>query len=73
MFFICQERYGNPTESLVWKFSLREMVNGALNNLVHQSIDNHVIIEEKGMTLICFRGYIVGKNDLGNELKSPDG
>ena len=49
------------------------MVNGALNNLVHQSIDNHVIIEEKGMTLICFRGYIVGKNDLGNELKSPDG
>ena len=62
----------NPTESLGQKFSLREMVNGALNNLVRQSIDNHLITEEKGMTLTFLGDYIIGKNALGNELKFPD-
>ena len=63
----------NQTKLLGWKVYLSEMGNEALNNLVHRSIDKHLINEEKGMILRFFRDSIVGKNYLGNELKLPDG
>ena len=46
-----QEKPEYPTEIQEWKVSLREMGNGELNTLVHQSIDNHPITEEKGVIL----------------------
>ena len=53
-FFIQTYSRKNPddkTELFEWKVSPCEMGNGALNTLVHQLIDNHLINEEKGMTL----------------------
>ena len=52
------EKTDNPTELWVWKFYLHEMGNVALNTLVNQSIDNHLITEENGMTL-TFLGVIL--------------
>ena len=65
------KKLNDPTELLGWKVSIREMGNEEFNTLVHQSIDKHLINEEKGITLNCFRDSIVGRNYLGNEPKFP--
>ena len=55
---ICQKKPDVPTEHLGWKVYFRKMRNGALNTLVHQSIDNHLIKKENGMTL-TFLGILL--------------
>ena len=48
---IYQEKPDDPTKLLGWKVSICEILNGALDTLFHHSTDNHLITEEKGMTL----------------------
>ena len=48
----------DPTKILVQKVSLLEMRNEVLNTVVHQSIDKHLIKEEKGMKL-NFKGILL--------------
>ena len=70
---IFHKKTDDPTELLGWKVSLCKMGNDALNSLVSQSIDKHLINKGKVMMLTFFRDSIVGKNSLGNELKISDG